>query len=59
MKIVKVNSISLVEKDVIELADLEGFEAVKERFFESTMVFDLKGTLYLIGKEVAYTFRTK
>ncbi|MBW2986686.1 hypothetical protein KY333_04930 [Candidatus Woesearchaeota archaeon] len=58
MKIIKVNDIQLVEKDVIEITNKEDFEMLNKDLFSDSIVFDLKGVWYLIGDEVAYCFNT-
>lgn len=55
MQIIKVNRIDLSEKDIIEITNYKDFLKVYRDMFNShTLCFELKGTLYLIGTEVAY-----
>jgi len=59
MKIIKVNSINMTEKDVVEVDNYADFERINFEIFKDTFVFDLKGVYYLMGTEVVYTYNTK
>ena len=56
MKVVKVNKIQFVEKDIVEVKNKADFERINLELFGDSFVFDLNGVLYLIGTEVAYYF---
>lgn len=55
MRIVKVNSIDLVEKDMIELKKLSDFKKLYHDL-NFGMCFDLNGSYYLLGSEVSYLY---
>lgn len=57
MKRIKVKSISLVEKDVIEVENEADFIKLYDYLFKDNLVFDFNGVLYLIGSEVAYFYK--
>ena len=57
IKSIEVNSINLVEKDVIEIDDFDDFIDIAIKKFSGDNILNLKGTLYLIGVDVVYTFK--
>ncbi len=58
MNEIKVNQITLIEKDIVEIDEYKDFELIYRDMFNSrTFVFNLNGMLYLLGSEVAYLHR--
>jgi len=57
MKIIKVNSIEMTEKDIIEVDSLKDFERINIEIFKDTFVLDLKGVYYLMGTDVTYIYK--
>lgn len=59
INIIEVNSINLIEKDVIEVSKKKGFMKIVKDIFKTDFIFKLEDTYYIIGQEVAYLFKPK
>ena len=60
MKIIKVNQISLVERDIIEIDDYKDFEIVhRDMFTSNSIVYALNDMLYMLSPDVAFLHRRK